>query len=236
MLETFERYFDRLLVHGDPAFLPFERTFGHAARLGDRLCYTGYVVEPAPPAASDTGSGEVIVSAGGGAVGARLLETAIMCRSRTTLAGRGWRVLAGVNAEGRVFEKLRALAARSAEGGIVVERSREDFRTLLRNSSLSVSQLGYNTLMEILEAGVRAVAVPFAGGAETEQRLRGRLLAARGRIELLEEDELTPEKLAAAVDRAAAAPVPAPGPSMLDLGGAARSAELLEQWLAERAP
>jgi hypothetical protein len=27
MLSLFERYFDRLLVHGDPRFLPFDRTF-----------------------------------------------------------------------------------------------------------------------------------------------------------------------------------------------------------------
>ncbi len=232
MLETFERYFDRLLVHGDPAFVPFERTFRHAARLAGRLHYTGYVIEPATPAQGDAGKGEVIVSAGGGAVGGRLLETAILCRARTTLADRCWRVLTGVNADARALQSLRDLAARTGNGDVVVERFREDFRTLLRNSSLSVSQLGYNTLVEILEARARAVAVPFAGSAETEQALRGRLLAARGRIELVEEAACTPETLAAAVDRAMAGPPP--GASPLDLGGAGRTAELLERWLAER--
>ena len=35
MLELFERYFDHLLVHGDPALVPFDRTFVHAPRIAD---------------------------------------------------------------------------------------------------------------------------------------------------------------------------------------------------------
>src|SRR5262249_28165291 len=42
MLDTFERYFDRLLVHGDPAVARFN--FGLAAKLSKKLHYTGYVV------------------------------------------------------------------------------------------------------------------------------------------------------------------------------------------------
>ena len=39
MLERFERYFDRLLVHGDPRVATFERTFGHAPRLAATFLY-----------------------------------------------------------------------------------------------------------------------------------------------------------------------------------------------------
>src|SRR6185436_365817 len=42
MLEFFERYFDRLLVHGDPAVARFN--FGLIGKINDRLHYTGYVV------------------------------------------------------------------------------------------------------------------------------------------------------------------------------------------------
>lgn len=84
MLEAFERYFDRALVHGDPAFIPFERTFPHAPRIAARIAYTGYVVDssPPPPAGGADGEGEaeVLVSAGGGAFGAAVLETAIRAR------------------------------------------------------------------------------------------------------------------------------------------------------------
>jgi predicted glycosyltransferase len=230
MLSLFERYFDHLLVHGDPRFLPFDRTFRHAARLGARLQYTGFIVdrEPPPGVPGDAGRGEVIVSAGGGAVGSKLLETAIRARSLTALAGARWRLLAGVNLAPADFDTLAGLAQRTGRGEVVVERSRGDFRTLLQNCALSVSQGGYNTVAEILDCGTRAVVVPFAGGKETEQTLRAHLLAERGRIEVVDEDALAPAALAAAVDRAARGP--APGREEVNLDGARKSAELLEQW------
>lgn len=230
MLATFERYFDYLLVHGDPRWLPFERTFRHAAALGERLHYTGYVVDrDAGEALEDrVGSGEVIVSAGGGAVGAAMLETAIRCRSLTALARATWRVLAGVNAAPATLDRLRAIAREAGNDRIVVERSRGDFRSLLRTCSLSISQAGYNTVMEILESGVRAVVVPFAGGTEIEQTLRARMLAEAGRVECVEDSRLTPETLAAAVNQAAGRPRPPRGG--IDLDGASRSAGLIAGW------
>lgn len=233
MLATFERYFDHVLVHGDPRWLRFDQTFRHAAALGERLHYTGYVVDrdEQTQAAANAGLGEVVVSAGGGAVGATLLETAIRCRPRTLLAARTWRVLAGVNAAPATWSHLQALAADLGEGRVIVERSRDDFRTLLKNSSLSISQAGYNTLMEILDTGARAVVVPFAGGAETEQTLRAGTLVESGRVESVDEASLTPDTLAAAVNRAASRELPPRGG--VDLEGARRSAELIAGW-AER--
>jgi predicted glycosyltransferase len=232
MLASFDRYFDHLLVHGDPAFIGFDRTFRHAARLGRRLHYTGYVVEREMPGERDgrAGAGEVLVSAGGGAVGRRLLETAVRARPLTALANRTWRLLAGVNAGAAEYEALAALAGEFGEGRIVVERVRADFTQLLGNCLLSVSQVGYNTLMETLQAGARAVVVPWAGGDEIEQTLRARLFAERGLIEMLEEDALAPQTLAAAIDRAVLRP--RREGRAVDLGGAQRSAALLAQWTA----
>jgi predicted glycosyltransferase len=218
-LERFERYFDRLLVHGDPRIASFEQSYGGATRLAAKLHYTGYVVDEAP-AAGDAGAGEVLVSAGGGAVGRALLETAIRARPLTRLGRCTWRVLAGVNAK-----DLDGLQ----RDGVIVERSRDDFTLRLRNCVVSVSQAGYNTVVETLQAGARAVLVPYAGGAESEQTSRARLLAGRGLVQVVEEDALTPAALAAAIDRAAQAPRPAP--DAIDLNGAQRTAELLRAWL-----
>ena len=233
MLELVERYFDRVLVHGDRSVIGFERTFRHAARIAERIEYTGYVVDGASAPVGDAGKQEVIVSAGGGAVGARLLETAIRARPMSSLRGHAWRVLAGINLESEVYARLAQLAAGIGEGRVLLERARDDFATLLANCALSVSQAGYNTLIEIVQAGARAVAVPFAGGHETEQSLRARCFAERGLLELVEEDALAPETLAAAIDRAARRPRPAPG--TIDLGGARRSAALVARWAGERA-
>ena len=37
MLERVEHYFDHVLVHGDPALIPFDTTFPHAAQIADKL-------------------------------------------------------------------------------------------------------------------------------------------------------------------------------------------------------
>jgi predicted glycosyltransferase len=136
------------------------------------------------------------------------------------LRDRAWRILAGVNA--REVETLSC-------DGVIVERSRSDFARRLRNCVLSVSQAGYNTVVEALQAGARSVLVPFAGGGELEQTLRARLLAERGLVSMVEEQALSPATLAAAIDHAAATPHPAA--AAVDLGGARRSAQLLREWL-----
>jgi predicted glycosyltransferase len=218
-LECFERYFDHLLVHGDPRIA----RFGSAAHLAAKVHYTGYVADE-NVAEGDAGSGEVLVSAGGGAVGARLLEAALQARPLCALRAKTWRILAGVN-----FQGLEALQARAADG-VIVERFRNDFTLRLRNCVLSVSQAGYNTVVETLQARARAVLVPFAAGGEVEQTARARLLEERGLVQVVEEAVLSPATLAAAIDRAAAAPRPAPG--AVDLGGAQASAALLRKWLA----
>lgn len=230
MLALFEQYFDHLLVHGDPRLISFEHTFRHAARIADRLHYTGYVVEAPVSSGEDSraGEGEVIVSAGGGAVGQTLLETAVHARPFTRFAHRTWRLLTGINAGNAQYDSLAALAARSGDGHVIVERVRPDFTRMLANCLISVSQAGYNSIMEILQAGTRAVAVPWAGGAETEQTLRARLLAKRGLIELVEQDALSARTLAAAIDRAAQRP--RGSAQSVDLGGAHRSAALIAQW------
>jgi predicted glycosyltransferase len=225
-----ERYFDRVLVHGDPGVVPFERTFPGAQRIAGRLAYTGYVVEPVDAAGGDAGRDEIIVSAGGGAVGAGLLETAMRAKPLTGQRDRTWRLLAGNNLPDGDFRKLAALAA--AGSGIVLERSRADFTTLLANCALSISQAGYNTLMETVRACARAVVVPFSGGHETEQALRAHSFAGRGLLEVVEEGALTPAALAAAIDRAARRPRPSPG--AIDLDGARKSAMLIGGLAQER--
>jgi predicted glycosyltransferase len=96
---------------------------------------------------------------------------------------------------------------------------------MLARCAVSVSQAGYNTVVELLAAGARAVLVPFAAAGETEQTRRAELLAGRGLAQVVVEPELTPARLAEAIDRALAAPPPARG--ALDLGGAAAAAEAI---------
>jgi predicted glycosyltransferase len=179
-----------------------------------------------------------VVSAGGGAVGGPLLRAALAARPLTSLANRTWRLLAGDNMPADELEQLRraALSTPSAcKGGnrmegIIIEPARRDFAALLRNARLSISQGGYNTLIETLCLADRAVVVPFAAGLETEQTRRAALLAERGMIQVVAEDALAPQTLAAAVERALSRPSIRSFPRC-DVGGGPASVALLDQAL-----
>lgn len=226
MLDAARRWFDAILVHGDPDLISFEATFPRAAELADLIHYTGYVVEDLPAAEGAASRGEVLVSVGSGATGEALLCTAIAARAQTSLAELPWRLLAGQSLPEDVFAVLRA----EAPVGVTVERARRDFTALLRNCALSISQGGYNTVMEVLASGARAVIVPYGGGNETEQTLRARLLAERGLLHQIPEDELSVASLAHAIEDVRLAP-PLGGLG-IDLAGARKSAEFLASRLA----
>jgi predicted glycosyltransferase len=224
------RGFDRVLVHGDPDLVPFAATFPAADRIADRIAYTGYVAPPAPgpvegpaggPAGGIAGTGEVIVSAGGGAVGLPLFEAALAARPVGPASAMPWRFLCGPDMAGAA---VRDLAAR-APAGVMVERARPDFPDLLARCTLSVSQAGYNTVMDLLRARCRAVVVPFARASETEQARRADLLAARGVLTVVAEAGLTPATLAAGIATALAGPPPPPLPLRLD--GARETARMV---------
>ena len=234
MIETFQRYFDLLLLHGDPEFLPFDHSFSRTREIADKLRYTGYVLDEAPLAdpADRAGAGEVIVSTGGGAVGAPLVEAALAARAHTPLKDAPWRALIGHNLPEARF---RVIAER-APAGVIVERARTDFRALLRRGRLSISQAGYNTVLEVLAAGIPAVVVPFSGGTETEQTLRARLLAERGALTVVEQPELSPETLAAGISEALTRGPHRDALAGLDTGGAEKTAEIVRERLAIVAP
>lgn len=230
MLGLAERFYDLILVHGDAELVAFNRTFPLATALAAKIRHTGYVVDEAALCASDggPGTGEVIVSAGGGAVSEALFRAALAARPRTALADAPWRLLVGHGLSETVFEALRTAAPR----GVVVERARPDFPRLLANCALSISQGGYNTVMEALATGARAVIVPYAGGLETEQTLRAGLLARAGGIEVVQESELSPAAIAVAAAKALAGRRDA---IPLATDGAEVSAQVLASQLRRRA-
>ena len=223
---TLRRFFDAILVHGDPGLIRFETTFSEAARIADLIRYTGYVASPTDEGSSK-GAGEVVVSAGGGAVGAPLLAAAMAARPLTALAGHVWRFLTGPNLSD---EDFKALASHQSER-TVVERFRDDFVNRLRVSSLSISQAGYNTTMDILASGARAIVVPYETKGETEQRLRAEIFARKGLLTLLPAAELSPARVVQAVRAAMEKPAAS---ARVDVDGAAATARAIGELAAQR--
>lgn len=220
-----EDYFDHVLVHADPDLVTLDTTFPETQRIRHLLTYTGYVAERTRREDTPQHTAEILVSAGGGAVGDRLLETALACRPLSTLRDRTWRFLVGTRG---AIETLSSQAG-ADDAGVIIESARPDFPALLRSCGLSISQGGYNTVVETLQAGVPAVIVPFAAEGETEQSMRAQLLAERGLVQALNENALSPDALADAVDDAYRA---GPKSANIDLNGAQRTADLLAGWAA----
>ncbi|UOM33453.1 glycosyltransferase family protein [Acuticoccus sp. I52.16.1] len=222
MAELARRTADLVLVHADPRFVTLADSFPAANLIEDRIRYTGFVhgaaAAPSADAGPGEGTGETIVSCGGGAVGQALVEAAIGAAAYDTATA--WRIL--------VPQGLAAHlpAWRAAAGGnVLLEPNRPDFRVLLGRAALSVSQAGYNTALDVLAAGVRAIFVPFAAHDETEQTDRARALAARDLAAVIAEADLTPGRLAAMV--AAAKAAPPPDRPDIDLDGADHAAAIL---------
>jgi predicted glycosyltransferase len=149
-----------------------------------------------------------------------LLRAAIAARPLTSLSGRPWRLLVGGNLPDADRSALRAGA------GIEIEPARRDFISLLARSALSISQAGYNTVVETLMHGDRAVLVPFATARETEQTRRAQVLAERGLVQAVSAEGLDGPILAAAVNRAMAGRSIRSFPPC-DASGGAKTAALL---------
>ncbi|WP_374292436.1 glycosyltransferase family protein [Paenirhodobacter enshiensis] len=217
-LALIEQHFDGVLVHGDPAFIRLEDSFPLAGRIGSRILYTGLVAPEPPEPPSERW--DVVVSAGGGAVGGDLIRAALAARDRLDPA-LSWCLIAGPNLPEAEYSALVA----AAPPQVALFRFRKDFAQLLAGAQVSVSQAGYNTACDILRAGCRAVLVPYAAGGETEQTTRAAHLPA----EVVTEADLSPDTLATAIGRALERP--AASLPQLDLNGAANTAKLLRRML-----
>ena len=225
--EFIERHVDRVFVHGDPAFVAFEETFPLARRIEPKLRYTGYVDPlPANAEAAAPAEPEILVSSGGGRVGSALRGAALALDSGPN--GESIRIRAGPSVPARTLAALTA----SAGPRITVERNKPDFRGRLAGCACSVSQAGYNTVIDILKTGVPSVLVPFDASGETEQMRRARRLEEIGRAVVVPEADLTPTRLRIAIAAARAQPRL---PVEIRLDGADSFARALPGLLAESA-
>lgn len=194
-IDLVQRHFDGVLVHGDPSFVPLDASFPEATQLSEKLRYTG-LVAPAPPSVSGERTG-VLVSAGGGAVGAHLLTTALAAARLAATETQPWTLIAGPNCPDAVFRELTA----SDHPQVSVLRSHPNLIELMCQHRVSVSQAGYNTVCDALATRTPTVLVPFSTASETEQRLRATQLAPYSAFAILEDSGLDSGTLVQAVNR-----------------------------------
>jgi len=223
-----DRYFDAVLVHADPGFARLGDSFRPRRPLRTSVHYTGYVVPTRPAAnvaSADQRGSHLLVSAAGGIVGSRLFHAALQAR---TLLQHPLpiRVIAGPFLPDAHWAALQ----HAADGvpGVDLLRRVPDMVAQMRTARASLSQCGYNTALDIVVSGVPALVVPYQTPTENEQHERATRLAALGTLLHLSEAELTPQCLAAEIGTLMRF---SPRPAALDLDGATRSTELLDQLL-----
>lgn len=216
MVERAQAMYDAVIVHGDPAVLRLEQSFAETGAITERCIYTGYICADMP---KRTGlRREVLVSAGGGAAGQGLIAIAIearrLCHGGETL----WTFVTG------------PLAAPPApvEGATIV-RSLPDFRARLANAAVSISQAGYNTLIETVKAKTPAIVVPFETEREQEQVTRARAFADLGLVRMMRSKALEPGALARLVDATFGS---VPPNAKIDFDGAAGTVRAIKTVLA----
>ncbi|PSH61867.1 glycosyltransferase family protein [Phyllobacterium sophorae] len=215
-------HFNHVLVHGDPSFITLPDTFPLAGEIAAKIIYTGLVAGAAPAPPADPY--DIVVSAGGGAVGLDLVRSALETAKRSAFSG-SWCLITGPNLPESDFTAL----FRQAPDNVTLVRFRNDFPSLLKGAKLSISQAGYNTVCDILQAQCRSILIPFTAGGETEQSVRATRLEALGLAIALPENGLDADILREAV--AAALSRVKPHVHKLDLNGAQRTAAVLRALL-----
>ena len=184
-------FYDGVLVHSDAASTPLEQSWPVTAPLQRKLHYTGYVAPvPAGPHPDQAGAGEVLVSAGGGAVGQDLFQTAVAAARLSN--GLKWRILVGGSDPAAQISELQA----QAQGAdVLIEAARPDFRQMLHHAAASVSMCGYNTALDLMQAGTPSLFIPFDEGGEVEQTLRAQSLSHMHGMRMCRAGDLTPKRL-----------------------------------------
>lgn len=184
-------YYDGVLVHSFESVTPLETSWPVSESLHDKLRYTGFVTPPAAgPHPDGLGLAEVLVTAGGGAVGMPLFQAAVQAAALDP--ENQWRLLVG----GADKESdIKALNALVTSDNVRIEPTRPDFRQMLTGAKAAVCMCGYNTAMDLLQSATPAVFVPFDAGGEVEQTLRADSLAKQPGFSVVPAAQASAERL-----------------------------------------
>jgi predicted glycosyltransferase len=233
VVETLNTYFDGILVHADPNVITLGATFNRLGDIGIPVHYTGFITragaggdetrEKLKAPASDK---LIVASIGGGIVGSELLFAVISAFESLQLDQRAHlQIFCGPYCDDESYERLQKLAGPFVR----VDRFTDHFPAWLQAADLSISMAGYNTCMNLLQAGIPALVYPYK--QNREQRLRAVRLGIKAPIAVLEESDLAPKVLAGRMLRQLARPREEPD---INLNGAAETVRQLEIWQSDR--
>ncbi|MCX6048005.1 MAG: glycosyltransferase [Chloroflexi bacterium] len=219
--DAVEQYYDRVLVYGMRDVFDLAEQYRFSPSVADRLRYCGYVCESPKQRAPELSMGGprsarqaklntgvalrrklltgahacaklVVAMAGGGADAYPMMRTLV--DAMPVIQRRQHSLLVLITGPFMPFELRKDLKVRAQGLPVRIITSVDDTNSYLQAADLVVAMAGYNTSVEILQSGKRAIFVPRRGPS-AEQRTRAQLFAARGWVDMLDPDELSVDTL-----------------------------------------
>lgn len=215
--DAVEQYYDQVLVYGMREVFDLAEQYQFSPQIADRLHYCGYAcapeTKPAPSRAcvknahgtaastirakflrgAHAAAKLIVAMAGGGADAYPLMRTLI--DALPTIQRHQSSLLLLITGP-FMPPNLRADLQKRAHGlPVRIISTVDDCYSFMQAADLVVAMAGYNTTVEILQTGRRAILIPRRGPS-AEQRTRTRLFAERGWIDMIDPDDLSVDALA----------------------------------------
>jgi predicted glycosyltransferase len=222
VLEVLNRYYGLLLVHADSRLVSLDESFSRVDRISIPIHYTGFVTRPLPTVEREPGRRVIVASSGGGKVGFELLAATMEAVRGLPDPDLLLRVFMGPFMEKPERDCLEDLAGKDPR--TTAEPFATDFLAQLLAADLSVSMAGYNTCMDLLNTGIKALVYPFR--QNREQGLRAEKLESLGLVRVIH--DLEKAALAHTIKESLGSPLP-PVSCCLNLDGAVNTAALIAE-------
>jgi len=225
VIKILNTFFDLLLIHSDPQLIRLNETFSRVEDIDIPIEYTGFVTRQPPHAAAER-TGLIVVSGGGSPVGKDLLAAAISAGQSLPDRKLRLRAFASPFMKLEDLDYLEKLAAKDERTTLLPFSS--EFLSELAAADLSISMAGYNTCMDILSSGVKALVYPFP--QNREQRTRAEKLQDLGVLTML--DSLRVDYLAAQISAKIKYKNPHLATAAILKDGAANTVHIVEKYFS----
>jgi len=202
--DVIRELYDRVLVLGTQQIFDTAKEYRFPPATLEKVVYCGYIAKPpgrrgVSEIREELGVGDrklVLVTAGGGADGFRLLAAYILGLRKKAGKGLHSLIFVGPEMDAEQQRTLRTLAADMPDLHLL--EFSDDVMSYMNAADVIVSMAGYNTITEILSLEKEAVVVPRTRPVE-EQWIRATRLERLGLISVIHPDQLTTGRLFAAI-------------------------------------
>ncbi|WP_228014395.1 glycosyltransferase family protein [Fortiea sp. LEGE XX443] len=202
--DLMNRYFDLLLFHADSKFQQFSESFARYRDIKSEVIHTGFVTQAVKANIDNQqlwgeinpNTAKILVSVGGGRIGYELLETVVVASSNLSqITPHIIKIFTGPFMPEDKIKQLKQISGDCSN--IQIETYTCKLLEYMQTADISLSLSGYNTTMNILSTGVRAIVVPIGHEQQDkEQLVRTHKLEQLGIVNYILPQDLTASYLA----------------------------------------